>query len=220
MSKNFIVTLFLILPATSLFSQGDDLLIRRNKFAINMFSYIRRPVIMDKEAFYPVFFHGIVYTRDIGKGYYLRARFDYFQRNRDNSTAANMEVNLFSDILMGGGWGYIFGEGVVQPYLGADLVMTSVLRYTEDGGAEAGSYRKIQTRRLGASLMPMGGVTFQVSSVLSFSLETSLELGYAHEKGTDFTWGEDQVPVEKKVSRNIFFARWNPVSLLSIALSF
>ena len=220
MSKYFISITFLIFAVASAFSQGSDLFLRRNKFALNMFSYIRRPVVVDKGAFYPVFFHGIVYTRDIGNEYYLRARFDYFQRNRDESTAMNTQVNLYSDILMGGGGGYVFGEDVVTPYLGADLVMTSVLRYTEDGGVGAGSYRKVQTRRLGCSLMPMAGVTFQVSPVLSFSVETSLELGYAHEKGTDFTWGEDQVPLEKKVARDIFFARWNPVSILSIALSF
>lgn len=201
-------------------AQDADLFLRRNKFAINFFSMLRRPVVNETEDYYPVVFHGIMYTRNIGKGNFLRARFDYFQRNRDNSTEGDMEVNLYSDILMGGGWGYVFTSGVVRPYVAADLGMTSVLRYSENGGVEAGTYRKIQTRQLGASLMPAAGVTFQVSPVLSFSLETNLELGYTHEKGTDFSWGADMVPREKEIRQNLFFARWNPVSLLSIELRF
>jgi hypothetical protein len=213
----FILILLVTPPA---FSQKNDLFLRKNVFAINMFSLVRRPVVQDTEAYYPVIFHGILYTRDIGKGYFLRARFDYFQRNRDNSTETNMNINLYSDIQMGGAWGHHFGDGIVVPYLAADLMMTSVLRYSETGGVDAGTYRKIQTRRLGGSLMPLAGLTFHVSPILSFSLETNVELGYAREKGTDFTWGEDKVPIEKDILRDIFFARWNPVSLLSIELNF
>jgi hypothetical protein len=210
----------LLLGSSQVFSQNNDLFLRRNKFAINIFSLIRRPVVVDQEAYYPVVFHGIVYTRDLGNGNFVRARFDYFQRNRDRSTETNMDVNLYSDIQMGGGWFYSFGDRMVVPYLGSDLVMTSLLRFSEKGGVDAGTYRKIQSRSLGLSLMPLAGITLQVTSVLSFSLETNVELGYAHEKGTDFTWGEDRVPVEKKIQQSIFLARWNPVSLLSIELSF
>jgi hypothetical protein len=216
----FFSALLLTLTVTNLFSQNADVVLNRNKFAINLFSYLRRPVVQDGADFYPVVFHGLVYTRDLGKNYFVRARFDYFQRNRDVSTDENMDVNLYSDILMGGGWGHYFGDGVVVPYLAGDLVMTSVLKYTENGGVDAGNYRKIQTRQLGGSLMPLAGVTFWVSNVLSFSLETNLELGYAHEDGTDFTWGQDKVPIKEDIQRNIFFVRWNPVSLLSVELSF
>ena len=202
-------------------AQNADFILRRNKFSINLFSLVNRPVVNDREDYYPVLFHGILYTRDIGSNYFLRARFDYFQRNRDNSSEGNMNVNLYSDIFMGGGWGHVFfSSGVIRPYLAADLGMISVLKYSEDGGVTAGSYRKIQSRHLGASLMPLAGVTFQVSPVLSFSLETNVELGYAHEKGTDFFWGPDRVPIESDIERNIFFFRWNPVGLLSVELSF
>jgi hypothetical protein len=216
--KGIFVLMLLVTPPA--FSQNSDFFLRRNVFSINMFSLVRRPVVQDTEAYYPVFFHGIIYTRDIGKGYFLRARFDYFQRNRDNSTEENMNVNLYSDIHMGGSWGHAFGEGIVVPYLAADLMMSSVLRYSENGGVDAGIYRKIQTRRMGGSLMPLAGVTVYVSQILSFSLETNVELGYVREKGTDFTWGEDKVPTEKDILRDIFFARWNPVSLLSVELNF
>ncbi len=220
MRKYFVLYLLLLFQATAAMAQIDDLFLRRNKFAINLFSLLRRPVVNDENKFYPVVFHGIMYTRDIGGNNFLRARFDYFQRNRDNSVVGNSDVNLYSDILMAGGWGYLFASGVVRPYLAADLGMTSVLKYSETGGVDAGTYEKIQTRCLGASLMPLAGVTFQITPVLSFSLETSVELGYTYEKGTNFFWGADQVPLQKDVRQNIFFARWNPVSLLSIELSF
>ena len=120
------------------------------------------------------------------------------------------------------GVGYVagFGEKKVKPYLAADLVLISALIYTETGGRDAGTYEKRQVRRLGISVLPAVGVTIQVSTIVSFSVETNFELGYARENGTDFTWAADDIPLEKPVKQSLFISRWNPVGMLAFELSF
>ncbi len=215
-----VIILLLLTTFPAVKAQLSDLELSRNMIGINFFSYISRPVIDDQEEFWPVIFHGLVYRRDIGSGYFVRARFDYFQRNRDESVTDNMKVNLYSDVQMGGGWGYRFAGKVLEPYLAVDLMMMSAVKYTENGGVIAGDYRKLQTRRLGGVLMPIAGITLHATDVLSFSIETNAEMGYNHEKGTDFTWDQEGVPREEKVRNDLFFIRWNPVSLLTIELNF
>ncbi len=218
--SRILLLFFLFSLAVHVRAQYSEVELMRNRMGINVFSYVNRPVVGEEDGYWPVVFHGLIYTRDIGSDYFIRARFDYFQRNHDHSITDDMDLDLYSDIQMGGGWGHAFGDGVVVPYLALDVVMISAVKYSEKGGVAAGEYRKLQTRRLGGAVMPLAGLTFRVTDVLSFSLETNMDLGYTREKGTDFTWDSEGVPREKSVKKNIFFGRWNPVSLLSFELSF
>jgi len=220
MRKYYFLAFFLaFLPGKDIFSQ-NDIEILHNKVSINLFSYVNRPVVKQNNGCYPVIMHGLMYTRDLFSNRYVRIRFDYFQRNIDNSYSDIHDVNLYSDIQMGSGFVKAFGDGRVKPYVAGDFLFTSTLKYVEEGGSITGVYEKIQVRRTGTSMYPVLGITVQVNGVLSFSAETNVEFGYAYEKGTDFTWSADTVALEKQIKNNLFFARWNPIGLLSVELSF
>jgi len=203
------------------FSQ-DELFVLHNKMSINLFSYMQRAIVMDKNDYYPMVMHGLIYTHQIVPDRYVRVRFDYFQKNIDRSVPHEYyyDTHFYSDIDMGVGYVAGFGEKKVKPYLAADLVLISALIYTETGGRDAGTYEKRQVRRLGISVLPAVGVTIQVSTIVSFSVETNFELGYARENGTDFTWAADDIPLEKPVKQSLFISRWNPVGMLAFELSF
>ncbi|MCD6200681.1 MAG: hypothetical protein J7K46_02610 [Bacteroidales bacterium] len=190
--------------------------------SVNLFSYLQRPVITDNIGYYPMAMHGLIYTRQIAMNRYGRARFDYFQKNIDHSDPEKhyLDVHLYTSIKMGAGYEQRFGEKKVKPYFAGDILFTNALLYSETGGRDAGTYEKRQARQLGISFLPALGITLQVSRIVSFSVETNYELGYAHEKGTDFTWTADGIPLNKPLKHSLFIHRWNPVSLLAFELSF
>ncbi len=218
MRKCFVLFLLEII-SFSVFSQ-NAIEQRLNKVSTNLFSFNRRPVIEPSTGYYAIFMHGLMITHQLSFDHYMRLRFDYFQKNIDHSTGEWKDMNLYSDIQLGAGYVKGFGTYMVKPYLAVDLLFTSALKYSETGGGFTGVYEKIQVHKTGASLSPVLGVTVRANDVLSFSLETNLEMGYALEKGTDFTWTANGIPFEKQVKKNLFFARWNPVGLLSFELSF
>ena len=220
MWKNIILVVFVALSIPA-FSQ-NDLIILQNKVSVNLFSYMSRPVINHENDNYVMLMHGLMYTRQITFNRYVRVRFDYFQRNIDHSIVDEglNDLHLYSDIQMGAGFVQGFGDKLVKPYLAGDLLFASALIYSETGGRSAGIYEKIQVRELGVTFLPAAGLTIRVSRIVSFSLETSLEAGYVHEKGTDFTWSADGIPYNAPVGRSSFFMRWDPVSLLAFELSF
>ncbi len=220
MRKILATGIFLFLSVSG-FSQGD-LIVLQNKMSVNLFSYVQRPVIPYDNAYYPMAMHGLIYTRQINMNRFARVRFDYFQRNLDHSVPDKhyFDVHLYTSLEMGAGYEQGFGEKIVKPYLAGDILFTNALLYAETGGTDAGTYEKRQTRQMGISALPALGFTLQVSRVVSFSVETNFELGYAHEKGTDFTWTADGIPLNTPLKHSLFIHRWNPVSLLAFELSF
>ncbi len=182
---------------------------------------MQRPVAEDND-YYPIFLHGLVYTRQITKNGFVRGWFDYFYKNIDHSMPDEhySDLHMYSEIEVGPGWVQGFGQKRVKPYVAADVLFSSAGIYVETGGTDAGTYEKKQICRLGVSVLPALGIAVQVSRVVSFSLETNFALGYAHDKGTDFTWTADGIPQKKPVSTPLFIHRWNPVSVLGFGLSF
>ena len=201
-------------------SAQSDLEILHNKISTNLFSILSREIDNDQNYYY-TFMHGLMYSRDLHNNNWVRVKFNYFQHAVDNTSGDLTDRQVWSDIEMGAGYVQMLGHNmVVKPYVAADFMITSVLIFKEYGGGFVGTYQKDQLRRTGISLEPSVGIVFQVSQVLSFALETNLELGCSYEKGTQYSWSTITLPKEDPVHHFIFIKRWNPLPLVSFELSF
>ncbi|NOY37673.1 MAG: hypothetical protein GXO83_08865 [Chlorobi bacterium] len=218
--KKFFITAILLYPLLTCVSAQPVLEILHNKISTNIFSMVSRDIGTEGK-YHPAIMHGLMYSRDLLQNNFVRVKFNYFQKAVDNTSGDLTDRNVWSDIEMGAGYVQMLGNGnIVKPYVSGDFMITSAIIFTEYGGGFVGSYEKRQLRRTGISFEPALGITFQVSQVLSFAIETNLEIGFSYEKGTDYTWSTVTIPKEEPVHHFIFVRRWNPLPLLSFELSF
>ena len=217
--KRFSVLLVLLSTVIPVNAQEADIMVTRNEISINLFTVKNKQVVDGGPSFYPYFFQGIHYKRKI-EDHIIRVTLGYYQRVDELKTSQMNSFGNFVEVDLGVGYQRHFFKKKIQPYLAGDILLQGSRHDKENETPEEDFYEKYEIRVIGFGIAPTLGLRARVSNVLSFSLETSVQLILNKESGTLFRWEPNILPVYADLNTTRLNTFFNPISALLITLEF
>ena len=211
-----LLLMFMVIPV---FSQEEEVAITMNEVSINLFTVKNKQVVDGGPSYYPFFFQGIQYRRKMENNL-IRASLGYYQKVDELETAGMSSFGNFVQVDLGVGYQRLFLKKRVRPYVAADIVFQMARHDKENETTTDDFYEKYELRDIGLGLAPTLGLRFQVTNVLSFSLETSIQWILLRESGTLYRWEPNVLPLYEDIQSTGLKTHFNPLSAVLITLEF
>lgn len=217
--KRFFVLLILVCTIIQAFPQEEEVKIPLNEVSINLFTVKKKQVVDGGPSYYPYFFQGIHYRRKIENNL-IRVSLGYYQKVDEMESAVMNSFGNFVEVDLAVGYQRLFFQKWIRPYVAGDIVFQITRHDKENETPEEDFYEKYELMEFGFGLAPTLGLRFQVTNVLSFSLETSLQLIMLRESGTLFRWEPGVLPLYADIDNTGLQTIFNPLSAVLITLEF